>query len=554
MDVVKKRKNKEYFLVIGIAIISCIFVFLTTDKYFYGDDLSYHLNRIIGIVDAFKDGQMIPKVYPNINYGFGYGSPFFYCDLFIYPFALLNLLRVPVFTIFKIIIVFYSCLAAFTAYFFANKVFNKPSSKVLFVFLYMLSSYRLYDVYNRAALGEMIAISFVPLVLYSIYQVLYLKEDNYVLLAISFSSLVLSHLISAVLLSFIFLIFIIFFIIVNIKQGKTIIKVGLTVLKGTILAVLLCSWFLLPMIEQIQSQQFYCFSFESTFGAYPRVESLVNSLSLINGKNCFDISLFMLSFLYLFSKKNKIITLLFIISIFLFLVMVGIIPLTHHISFIQFMFRLNILIYPFLVIIVTYIYENNNIKILKVLYLIFAILFIFNSSHRIINLFTDLDRYIQINNLDYKLSYDPDQFYFNRAQLAGGEYLPVCDNMDYLNGEKNIILEDIQGNYLDTLKDYTKINTHIDFDYEGEAEFVSVPLTYYKGYVCFCDGEEIDCINDELYKKVGFYLSEGKHHYSVHYGGTKIQRNSLIISFLSILFVLFKYVYNKRIKKKRDLV
>ena len=79
-------------------LINVLFIILTTavlcfmlfeDDIFIGHDLRFHMNRIVGIKEALMDHQFPPKIYPYTNNGYGYASPIFYCDLFLYPFAIL---------------------------------------------------------------------------------------------------------------------------------------------------------------------------------------------------------------------------------------------------------------------------------------------------------------------------------------------------------------------------------------------------------------------------------------------------------------------------------
>lgn len=530
-----------------MASIACIYVFVSNNRYYIGDDLSYHLNRIQGISDALKDGQKIPRIYPNINYGYGYGSPLFYCDFFLYPFVFLNFLGVSVLGVYKTIIVFYTLAAIFLSMYFSKKVFKTTASCLIGGVLFTLSNYRLYDVYNRAALGEVIALSFAPFILYSIYQTLVLKEKNHINLALSFSSLVLSHLISAVLFGFMFFIFILIFIIYNIKNKDVILHILKTIVKATALAFLLCSWFLLPMVEQIWSQDFYCFSSNSSFSSYPRIESIKIIINPFSNLNVFDILLFALSFMYLFVKKNKVITILLIFSIFIFLIMLGVFPVPKTIYFIQFMFRLNIIIYPISIIIIQYAYLEC--RILKPALILVVIFLIFNIFNKYSMLFNDTKNSFNINDLESFIENDDEHDYYNKRQLAGGEYLPICDNADYINGEKNIILEDIYGSCIDTTNEFNRSHTHIVFSYAGEAKFASLPLTYYKGYTVLCDNEEIDCIDDFLYKRVGFYLQPGLHRYSVCYGGTFIQHKSTLLSIISLIYVIIRCIYKREIPR-----
>ena len=54
------------------------------DSALTGSDLRYHLTRITGIADGLKGGSGIVSIYPEALKGYGYASPLFYPDLFMY--------------------------------------------------------------------------------------------------------------------------------------------------------------------------------------------------------------------------------------------------------------------------------------------------------------------------------------------------------------------------------------------------------------------------------------------------------------------------------------
>ena len=92
-----KNKIKENKFSIAFCVLFAILGLFSfyTDSIMVGHDLKFHLNRFIGLAKAFEEGQILPKIYPYANNGFGYASPLFYCDLFLYPFGSLNHFGVP---------------------------------------------------------------------------------------------------------------------------------------------------------------------------------------------------------------------------------------------------------------------------------------------------------------------------------------------------------------------------------------------------------------------------------------------------------------------------
>ena len=80
-----------FCFLLSVFFLSCI----NFNKYYYGHDGLFHINRLEGIVKAFEDGQFLTKVYPYTNNGYGYAVSLFYCDLWLYPFALIYKMGVP---------------------------------------------------------------------------------------------------------------------------------------------------------------------------------------------------------------------------------------------------------------------------------------------------------------------------------------------------------------------------------------------------------------------------------------------------------------------------
>lgn len=66
---------------------------------------------------------------------------------------------------------------------FAN---NKHASYIATI-LYTFCNYHLYDVYLRDSFGEYLALTFIPLVVLSIYKVFEKKDNNWILLGVNFS-------------------------------------------------------------------------------------------------------------------------------------------------------------------------------------------------------------------------------------------------------------------------------------------------------------------------------------------------------------------------------
>ena len=101
---ISKRNGLSWlllFLFVVLSISALILAFLFCIPYLFrdllpiGHDTFFHVSRIDGLAASIKDGDFLPAIYPYKNSGFGYGSPLFYCNLFLWPFALLHVLGLP---------------------------------------------------------------------------------------------------------------------------------------------------------------------------------------------------------------------------------------------------------------------------------------------------------------------------------------------------------------------------------------------------------------------------------------------------------------------------
>ncbi|WP_321385965.1 hypothetical protein [uncultured Enterococcus sp.] len=123
----------------------------------------------------------------------------------------------------------------------------------LFSVLYGCASYRLSDLTERGALGEVLALTFLPIAFVGVYHIFIGHSKKWVLLSIGMSCLFFTHMLTAVIFSF----FILFFIILNMdvvfEQKKRMLDFG----KAILLTLPLVAVFLLPMLEQLTDQSYY---------------------------------------------------------------------------------------------------------------------------------------------------------------------------------------------------------------------------------------------------------------------------------------------------------
>ena len=537
--------KKETIIDILICVLmTCICLFSFFDSKIIvniSQDITFHLNRFVGLANAFEEGQILPKIYPYANNGFGYATPLFYCDLFLYPFAILYHFGLSVVWCYKLCVLFYTTLGNIFIYLIFKKETNNRKLSLLASFLYLTCSYHLLNIFIRGALGEILAMTFVPLVLYALYRILVKHEDCFIFLGISFSLLVQSHLISSLLYGIFFFCMIVVFLIMNRKDFSLIKKTIITIIKGTIIALLLCVWYLLPMFEQMHSQTFWL----SVNSQYNNINTTIQPVSDLIRSSSYKfipgvgIVLVLFNILYLMVKKNRYITIIIIYILFMYLIIFGLIPGTI-LNVVQFYFRFYIVIFPLSIIVMLYVLsklKNQNVLI------VFSILILFtNAVVTNIKMMNDGEYYLnnnatinEVNSItSYKYNLD-----YNHDELGGAEYLPYTEYMDYNNDLLAIKYIDKNKQMIDYIYEYDRHFSSIEFicDNEDELELL-LPLSYYKGYKAYemIDGvyKNIDISINEKYKLIVVSSTSGRHKYKVIYENTTIQQVSLIASFIAL--------------------
>ena len=207
-------------LLLSLLYVIPIAVF---NKGLNGADLSFHLNRLLGM-----EGIYASPINFKAFYGIGLGVNYFYPFITYYPFFVLYRLSHSVFlgyyiyqyllTIITFLIAYYSVSNIMVI---ENKENKKDFASLLFATLYTFSLYRLDNIVIRFATGEFIAYAFIPLVFYGLFVILKGDYRKWYILSIGMSLVAYSHLISLLLTALLVgFIFIISFVFLNSKKER----------------------------------------------------------------------------------------------------------------------------------------------------------------------------------------------------------------------------------------------------------------------------------------------------------------------------------------------
>lgn len=163
-----------------------------------GHDLNFHLYRIEGIKDGLLSGQFPVRLHPTHNNGYGYISSSVYPELFLYFPAFLRLLGASPVMAYHTFLVLINAATAWIMYVCAKGISRSRYAGLLASVLYTLSTWRIINLYHRAAIGEALAMVFFPALLYGLYLLLAGDDRKWWVLALGCSGILQSHVISTV--------------------------------------------------------------------------------------------------------------------------------------------------------------------------------------------------------------------------------------------------------------------------------------------------------------------------------------------------------------------
>ena len=517
-----KKKYKKALFIILFTIISSIPIFYQKSGLVQGDDINFHLKRILGVADNLSILKMIPVYYNYLNH-FGYGNGLFYPDIFLYIPAFFYKLGIPIINSCKIFILLINLVSLISINICRKNITKSDKIANIGIILYATSLYRFTDMYMRGALGECITFVFIPLVILGLYKIFYenYKEGYY--LSIGLIGLMLSHIITTYMMIF----FIIIFSIINYKCLKDKNRIKYFIIH-IILSMLTTAYFWLPMIEQLISDKFNLAAHVMIIENCVPILALFMDFQPIIYDEWLPPGIGIMYYITIFffpkiKEKNKFINSIYIISIILliatFLRPLWKIPIVYKVlSIIQFPWRLNGLITVLLLVVTCdLLKKNKNIKLKKIILGYTIFIYIFNCSLTFVN------------------SYIYDNLYPNSIMF--GEYLPIEMKDNYEEIIKNYKNKNIKYNY-----DFEKLNVEI-LKYKEQIE---VPLIYYKGYTAEEEGKKYN-VSKGKNGLLNVDINKDTKKIEIYYEGTTISKVGKLMTLIGVISLTYHiYIIKKR--------
>ncbi len=250
----KKSEPEErikMILLIGLIIFVSFPAFIGSSRAYYIElhDYWFHANRIASIANELRYGNFPAMYQSDALNGYGYVALIMYGDIFLYPAAIMHLLGYTIPACYNIYIILINICTIGIAYYSFISIFKEKKYATLGTVLYVLSAYRLGNIYIRAAVGEYTAMAFLPLVMAGFYKIYFdnkkSKLRDTIPLILGISGIIQSHVLTMeMLVGFIFVFVVIFF-------RQTIANI-LVLIEAAILAILVNASFIVPFLDTIK--------------------------------------------------------------------------------------------------------------------------------------------------------------------------------------------------------------------------------------------------------------------------------------------------------------
>ena len=518
-------KNKKYLVFLVIFIIIALIPTLFKGI-FIGHDITFHLSRIEGITDGLKNGTFPVLIYPGYLNNYGYASGIFYPDFFLYLPAILHLLNLTTIASYKILLVLITIAIPFSMYFCINKITKSEKSALITSIIYLMSSYRITDMWVRAALGETITFIFWPFLILGLYEIIYGEEKNWKYLTIGLVGIVLSHLISILFA----LIVIFIFCLINIKKIFSNKARLLNLIKSGIFSILITSFFIFPLLEMMKSDSFNYSNYTNGELIETRtVSPLLNIIEIPSSQEPWIPQGIGIIFIYLFIKyafkKTNNFSFKIFCLIFGFVLLIATTNLFPWeifgkiLGIIQFPWRL------YLPITILFLFGfSENVKAEKIPVIILFTLFTFSIG----------------TYYTYRYDTTTNEYKYN---IMAGEYIPknVDINKYYERGEIITSNNNVESTF-------TRKGTILNINYKNSDDntYLELPLLYYKGYKA-SDNSKIEKGSNGM---VRVYINKGKNNIKIKYELTLIRKISYVLSILSTILFIIINIKNFSSKKK----
>ncbi len=242
------KKNKEILILVATAVFITL-PYLTGYQQ-NGDDLYFHLSRIRGMAGALSTGQFPVRLNTDFAWGYGFASSIMYPELFLYIPAVLYLLGVSLIASYKFLILCINIGTVCLGFYSFRRLLRSDKLGAIVTLLYLTNPYRLINIFQRAAVGEILAQMFLPLLLYGVYELIFGNAKKWWVAVLAATGILQSHILS-VGMSLLFCIGIFLAGLVYMTRHDLKERL-LSCAKACIMSIGINLWFLIPFFDHFR--------------------------------------------------------------------------------------------------------------------------------------------------------------------------------------------------------------------------------------------------------------------------------------------------------------
>ncbi len=562
--IIKKFLNHPLSIAFFLLILSIPASLPLLSAGFYEPHDLHHFADIYQMIRAFQSGQLPPRLGPDFSFGYGYPLFNFYYLMPFYLGSFFFFLFGSITASFKLVFLVCIISSVLGMYLFLREFTGKWGATVGSI-LFLYTPYRAVQIYVRGAMGEALALSLLPLVLWGITRIIRNPNNKNLMAGVSLitATFILSHNYLWAL-SFPWILLLIIFLMAKRggkRPGKSLmftglLSIGLTAywwLPALLENKLVASKTPFPLIDHFPFiKQLIIPSWGYGSSVWGPGDEISFQIGLIN---LFVLAFFALLLIFkqkLFRKKGFYFPLWALIGFLASVLMMNsrtyfiwkIIP--FH-NFIQFPWRLLVFTTLFSSVLAAIIVDLVSKKGQK-----FAgILVIGTSMALTFNYFQPSKIFYKTDN-NYLARLFSDRTLEGKKETISDEYLNYSE--DYLLLSKwtdkrpsNLPESKIQASANAEIKLIKEINpTHWQAKVEAkQATKIIFHSYYFPGWFAKLDGKNTEISAAKPYGQIELQLSKGEHEVEFFWKETPLRKVSDLISLLSLILVIIVLVPKK---------
>lgn len=189
-----RKEHNALLALIGLGILSSFP--LMGQSLPYSEDLLFHFARVNGIYEGLRTGQFPVRINPTQLGGYGYITGIMYPQLFLYFPAVLKFFHISSMLGVKLLLFGANLTVPALSYAAVRGVCRNDRTAFWAAVFYTLNPYRLINFYSRGAVGEGLAMIFLPLILWGTYEILWNRKEKWWILTLGMSGVLSAHLLS----------------------------------------------------------------------------------------------------------------------------------------------------------------------------------------------------------------------------------------------------------------------------------------------------------------------------------------------------------------------